>query len=53
MEELLRASAPPDEELVDLIECAYLEMQIGGLEADLAYLWLLARNKDLQRVPRS
>ena len=33
---------PPDEELVDLIEWAFLDGQIDGLKADLAYLWLRA-----------
>ena len=28
---------PPDEELIDHIEYAFLEGQISGLEADLAY----------------
>jgi len=37
---LLEASRPPDEELVDLIEQAFLEGQIDGLKADLAYMWL-------------
>ena len=37
---LLDASMPPDEELVDLIEWAFLEGQIDGLEADVGYLWL-------------
>ena len=37
MEELLRAAMPPDEELVDLIEKAYLDGQIDGVKADLAY----------------
>ena len=37
---LLEASRPPDEELVDLIEWAFLDGQIDGLKADLAYLWL-------------
>ena len=32
---------PPDEEMVDLIEWAFLEGQIDGEESDLAYLWLL------------
>jgi hypothetical protein len=40
-ESLLEASIPPDEELADLIEQAFLEGQIDGLEADLAYAWLL------------
>ena len=44
MEELLRASMPPDEEMVDLIEGAFLEGQIDGVTADLAYLWLLRRS---------
>jgi len=43
MEELLRAAMPPDEELVDLIEQAFLEGQIDGVKADLAYCWLQAR----------
>ena len=38
--DLLEASMPPDEEMVDLIERAFLEGQIDGLTADLAY-WLL------------
>lgn len=37
---LLQDSQPPDPELVDLIEQAYLEGQIDGHKADLAYLWL-------------
>ena len=34
---------PPDEEMVDLIEWAFLEGQIDGVKADLAYLWLRQR----------
>ena len=34
MEELRRASVWPDEELVDLIEQAFLEGQIDGVRAD-------------------
>jgi hypothetical protein len=34
---LLEASMPPDEELVDLIEAAFLEGQIDRIKADLAY----------------
>ena len=37
---LLQASRPPDAELVDLIEQAYLEAQIDGLQSDLAYFFL-------------
>ncbi len=40
--ELLEASRPPDSELVNLIEQAFLEGQIDGLRADLAYLWIQA-----------
>ena len=39
---LLEASRPPDPELVDLIEQAFIEGQIDSEKADLAYtyLWL-------------
>jgi hypothetical protein len=43
MEELLRMSAPPDEDMVDLIERAFLEGQIDGQKVDLAYSWLLRK----------
>lgn len=39
---LLQESMPPDPELVDLIEQAFIEGQIDGLTPDLAYLWLQA-----------
>jgi hypothetical protein len=45
---LLEASIPPDEELVDLIEWAFLEGQIDGVKADLAYAWLLRRSSQRQ-----
>jgi len=38
--ELLKQSRPPDPDLVDLIEQAFLEGQIDGLGADLAYVSL-------------
>lgn len=38
--ELLEQSRPPDSEAVDLIEQAFLEGQIDGLMADLAYYWM-------------
>ncbi len=38
---LLHDSMPFDPELVDLIEQAFLEGQIDGQKADLAYLCLL------------
>jgi len=40
MEELLRAAMPPDEELVDLIEWAFLVGQIDGETQALAFVWL-------------
>ena len=46
------STRPPDPELVDLIEQAFLERQISGWEADLAYLHLLAKFNDLRRVAR-
>jgi hypothetical protein len=41
--ELLERTRPPDSELVDLIEQAYLEGQIDGVRADLAFSWLEAQ----------
>ena len=42
MEEWFLRHMPPDDDLVDLIEWAFLDGQIDGLKADLAYLWLNA-----------
>ena len=41
LSEILERTRPPDHELVDLIEQAFLGGQIDGLRADLAYLCLL------------
>ena len=41
LSEILERSRPPDSELVDLIEQAFLEGQIDGVRADLAYSSLL------------
>lgn len=38
--DLVEAARPPDAELVDLIEWAFLEGQIDGQKADLAYFWV-------------
>ena len=38
--DLLEVSRPPDPELVDLIEQAFIEGQIDGQKADLAYTYL-------------
>ena len=43
--DLLEASIPPDPELVDLIEWAFLEGQIDGRTADLAYLFTLENTR--------
>ncbi len=43
--DLLEASRPPDPELVDLIEQAYLEGRIDSASANLTYLWLLGRQQ--------
>ena len=40
--EILDATRPPDPELVDLIERAFIEGQIDSQKADLAYLSLLS-----------
>ena len=39
--DLLEQSMPPDPEMVDLIEQAFIEGQIDSQEAELAYLCLL------------
>ena len=44
--DLLERARPPDEEMFDLIEQAFLEAQIDGLKADPAYIWLLANKYD-------
>lgn len=41
LSELLELSRPPDSDLVDLIEWAFLDGQIDGQQADLAYFWLI------------
>ena len=46
---LLEQTRPPDSELVDLIEQAFLEGQIDGKRADLAYSWLRA-NREICRL---
>ncbi len=41
LSELLEQTRPPNPELADLIERAFLAHQIDGQRADLAYLWLM------------
>ena len=41
--EILEESRLPDPEMIDLIEKAFLEGQIDGLDADSAYSWLSAK----------
>ena len=40
VDELLLESQPPDPELADLIEWAFLDDQIDGVTLSLAYNWL-------------
>ena len=40
MDDLFKAVVLPDEELVDLIEAAFLEGQIDGETQSLAFAWL-------------
>ena len=40
---LLDASRPPDPELVDLIEQAFIDGQIDSQKAKLAYWWLMSQ----------
>ncbi len=47
---LVQESMPPDPELVDLIEHAFLDGQIDALWAELAYLWLMG-HRNLHRSP--
>ena len=35
---------PPDPELVDLIQRAFIEGQVDSQVAELAYLWLMVRS---------
>ena len=46
LSEILEQTRPPDPELVDLIEQAFLEGQIYSKRAGLAYLWLQGSNED-------
>ncbi len=41
IEALLEQAAPPDPELIDLLEKAFLEEQLDGQAMELAYLWVL------------
>ena len=40
LEEFLRNWRPPDDELLDLIEAAFLEGQIDGEQMSLASVWV-------------
>ena len=44
MPKMLEASRPPDPELVDLIEKAFIGGQIDSEEAELAYFWIQANS---------
>ena len=45
LSEILEQTKPPDPELVDLIEKAFIQGQIDSRTADLTYLWLLGCQK--------
>jgi hypothetical protein len=49
----VEASRPPDPDLVDLIEQAFLEGQIDGETEGLAYLWIESNYPLEQQVKRS
>jgi hypothetical protein len=46
LSELPEKSRPPDSELADLIEQAFLDELIDGQKANLVYLWLTARREN-------
>ena len=48
LSDLLEASRPPDPELVDLIEQAFIEGQIDSQKAELAYLILMSEKQLIQ-----
>ena len=43
LSEFLEQTRPPDPELVDLIEQAFLDGQIDSQEGELAYPWLMGK----------
>lgn len=47
---LVEASMPPDPELVDLIEWAFVDGQIDTKTAALAYAWLVANRFDFAQI---
>ena len=48
MDEILRASMPPDVELLELIEGAYLRSLIDGETQALAFAWLRVNDPSVQ-----
>ena len=48
LSEILEQASPPDPELVDLIEQAFVQGQIDSTSANLTYLWLLGRQQIYQ-----
>ena len=51
--EHLEQTKPPDPELVDLIEQAFLEGQIDCKRTELAYLWLQGTNEHRMHIQYS
>ncbi len=48
LSEILEQTRPPDPELVDLIDQAFIQGKIGSTSANLTYLWLLGRQQIYQ-----
>ncbi len=51
--DLLEASRPPDPDLIDLIEQAFIEGQFDSQKADLAYLWLVSKKMQLKSCAKA
>ena len=50
LSELLEQTRPPDPDLVDLIEQAFIDGQIDGQVAELAYLFLMSAKRSIQMI---
>ncbi len=50
LSERLEQTRPPDPEMVDLIEQAFIDGQINRQKVDLAYLFLMFERRSFQAV---
>ena len=50
LSKLLEQTRPPDPELVDPIELAFIEGQIDSQKVELAYLFLTSEKRSIQAV---